>query len=61
MEKEIITEEAEENEDINPLLEGIPVEVENKEPWRKTRYSCSGSGRLGGNFDLKHLTIVVRD
>ncbi len=50
-----------ENNNINdnPFLEGIPVEFESSEPWRKTRYSCSGAGRLEKNFDQKHLEFMA--
>lgn len=50
-----------ENDNINenPALAGIPVEFESDEPWRKTRYSCSGAGRLEKNFDIKHLEFMA--
>jgi len=52
------------NENINinenPILSGIPVEFESDEPWRKTRLSCSGAGRLEKNFDQKHLSFIYK-
>lgn len=44
----------------NPVFERIPVEFESDEPWRKTRLSCSGAGRLEKNFDLKHLEFMAK-
>ena len=44
----------------NPVFERIPVEFESGEPWRKTRLSCSGAGRLEKNFDLKHLEFMAK-
>ena len=44
----------------NPLLAGIPVAFESDEPWRKTRYSCSGAGRVEKNFDEKHLNFMFK-
>lgn len=52
------------NENINinenPNLAGIPVEFESDEPWRKTRLSCSGAGRVEKNFDIKHLEFMAK-
>lgn len=44
----------------NPFFERIPVEFESDEPWRKTRLSCSGAGRLEKNFDLEHLEYMAK-
>jgi len=49
-----------ENINENPNLAGIPVDFESDEPWRKTRLSCSGAGRLEKNFDIKHLTHMAK-
>lgn len=46
--------------DMNPYLSGIPVEFESDEPWRKTRLSCSGAGRVEKNFDIKHLNFMAK-
>jgi len=54
----------EENVNINennPLLSGIPVEIESEEHWRKVTYTCTGSGRFEKNFDLKHLKFMIND
>jgi len=48
------------NENVNPALSGIPVEFESDEPWRKTRLSCSGAGRVEKNFDRKHLNFIAK-
>lgn len=61
MEKENLTKPADENENINPLLAGIPVELEIKDEWRKVHYSCSGAGRIEKNFDIWHLTYMRGD
>ena len=61
MENEKIVELTNTDEDINPLLAGIPVEVENNDPWRKAHYSCSGAGRIESKFDIWHLTFKVSD
>lgn len=58
MEKVMITPQNTENENPNPILAGIPVELEVKEEWRKVRYSCSGAGRIEKNFDIWHLTYM---
>lgn len=52
----------EDNIDINdnPILSGIPVEFESDEPWRKTRLSCSGAGRVEKNFDRRHLEFMLK-
>lgn len=33
----------------------IPVEPDMNEPFRKNHLSCSGSGRISRNFDLKYI------
>jgi hypothetical protein len=33
----------------------IPVEPDTNEPWRKNHLSCSGSGRISRNFDLRYI------
>ncbi|HOP63814.1 MAG TPA: hypothetical protein PK358_13410 [Spirochaetota bacterium] len=61
MKKRLISETKEDDEEMNPLLAGIPMKSENKEPWRKARYSCSGAGRIPGNFDTWHLASLSND
>jgi len=61
MKKDKVTMNAFENEDINPLFNGIPVQLETKDEWRKVRYSCSGAGRIPANFDTWHLTYMRND
>jgi len=46
-------------EDINPYVKGIPVEMEFKEEWRKVRYSCSGAGRIEKKFDVWHPSFIL--
>lgn len=48
-------------DNINPFTEGVPVEVEITEPWKKKRYSCSGGLRIEKNFDLSYLKIATGD
>jgi hypothetical protein len=52
-----------ENININEdsILSGIPVDFESDEPWRKSRFSCSGSGRIDKNFDLKNFAFMLKD
>lgn len=61
MEKTISVDSNETIDDINPLFDGIPVELETKDEWRKVRYSCSGAGRIPANFDTWHLTFKRGD
>jgi hypothetical protein len=56
----IIMKEKNININMNPILAGIPVEFESDEPWRKTRLSCSGAGRVEKNFDRKHLEFMFK-
>jgi hypothetical protein len=44
------------HEDLLEMFPGLMIEPE-QESWRKARYSCSGSGRLEKNFDMKLLEI----
>jgi hypothetical protein len=44
----------------HPYLQGIPVEFESDDPWRKKRLSCSGAGRVEKNFDLEHLNYMAK-
>ncbi len=53
MEKENINEDS--------MFSGIPVDYESDEPWRKSKYSCSGSGRIDRNFDLKNLSFFIKN
>ncbi len=53
MEKENINEDS--------IFSGIPVDFESDEPWRKSKYSCSGSGRIDKNFDLKNLSFLIKN
>ena len=53
MEKENINEDS--------FLSGIPVDYISDEPWRKSKYSCSGSGRIDKNFDLKNLSFLIKN
>ncbi|TFH42466.1 MAG: hypothetical protein E4G96_03405 [Chrysiogenales bacterium] len=43
------------------FLVGIPVEPDVSESWGKNRLSCSGSGKIGRNFDLKYLDFLAVD
>jgi hypothetical protein len=52
--------EKQENND-NSILPGIPVDFESDEPWRKSKLTCSGSGRIDKNFDLKNLSFLLRE
>lgn len=36
----------------------IPDEPDTNEPWRKNHLSCSGSGRIDRNFDLKYIEFL---
>ncbi|HPS57864.1 MAG TPA: hypothetical protein PK514_07130 [Spirochaetota bacterium] len=44
------------NGDLREMFPGLLVEPEN-ESWRKACYSCSGTGRLEKNFDMRYLVI----
>ncbi len=61
MEKIISADNNETIDDINPLFDGIPVEPETKDEWRKVHYSCSGAGRIPANFDTWHLAFMRGD
>jgi len=61
MEKEKVSTQNIENEDISPIFNGIPIQLETKDEWRKVRYSCSGAGRIPANFDTWHLTYMRND
>ena len=61
MKEKEITSNIEKDEDISPLFDGIPVELETKDEWRKVKYSCSGGGRIPANFDTWHLTYMRGD
>lgn len=47
------------NEDMNPYVKGIPVEMELKEEWRKVRLSCSGAGRIEKKFDVWDPSFIL--
>ncbi len=47
------------NDEINPYVKGIPVEMELNEEWRKVRYSCSGAGRIEKKFDVWDPSFIV--
>ena len=38
---------------------GVPIVPGVDEPWRKNHLSCSGSGRIERNFDLKYLESLA--
>ncbi len=44
------------NEDLREMFPGLIIEPE-EESWRKACYSCSGTGRLEKNFDMRFLEI----
>lgn len=44
------------NEHLREMFPGLIVEPEH-ESWRKACHSCSGSGRLEKNFDMRSLVI----
>jgi hypothetical protein len=46
--------------ETNTPFAGIPIEPELNEPWRKKRFSCSGSGRIEKNFDFKYLEFLEK-
>jgi len=61
MEEKISADAGETIENINPIFDGIPVELENMDEWRKVHYSCSGAGRIPANFDTWHLAFMRGD
>ncbi len=47
--------ETDDHEFYGGFIPRIPVEPDTNEPWRKNHLSCSGSGRIARNFDLKYI------